>query len=481
MLYITASAIVFSLILYLAVGIVSGRSSGTLDDFLPIKKAGRSYIESPAEFSASTIAVSVSFATVILAFFELAPFFGLWLAWAAITTTAGIALVRCVGGRIWMRLEAYGSHRPSLHEFLGTEYSSAMARTVTAVCTSVGFILAFAVELSVGSRFLTFFIPQLSPEWLAFGMAGLVVGYTALGGFRAVVLADRLQMIAIWLMLLIMALFYAQTGVSEQWTYAQFSSLGDMSWRPGLLSFLIGVLVINVPSFVADMGVWQRITATNDQTVVLSGLVSSAALTFVSWIVLIILACFAPLVVSKGAEINLAQVLHELSYIGSLGQLGAFFCLVGFLGAALSTASTQLVAVVHSIQLDIIPARSRLVTVKFARISTLVVAMIALLTVELFILGGFSISELVFAIYGSQLSLTPPVILALTKPRDYLSLCSSAVTAAAITGFACGWLMAIVGRVAEIGDLIFLAPAGSLFTSAVILTTGVHLQTKKPH
>ena len=87
------AAILLALIVYVVIGFVVGRRTKGVADLLPLASGRQAKIKSSAEFSTSTVATTVSLATVIMAFFELSRYLGLWLLWTVITTVAGQAWI----------------------------------------------------------------------------------------------------------------------------------------------------------------------------------------------------------------------------------------------------------------------------------------------------------------------------------------------------------------------------------------------------
>ncbi|MHC4756952.1 MAG: hypothetical protein ACYTBP_17660, partial [Planctomycetota bacterium] len=120
---IVVSALLLAFIIYMAVGLFLGSRTRGIADLLPLKLSRQARVANAREFSASTVATTISLATVVMAFFELAGRFGVWLFWTVVTTSAGLLVVRLFAKRIWQRISTY-DHRPTLHEFLGTEFNS---------------------------------------------------------------------------------------------------------------------------------------------------------------------------------------------------------------------------------------------------------------------------------------------------------------------------------------------------------------------
>lgn len=484
---ITLLALLVSGALYLAIGWRMHRRASSLDDQLPLTSAPRqARIMNSGEFSAATVATTISLATVILAYTELAAYMGSWLFWTVLTTALGIVSVRAAAPAIWRKMQARGALRPTLHEFIGEAYGSPALVKGAAFCTSIGFIGALAVELTVGSRFMASLVPDL-PVWLSLAiLCGIGVGYTMLGGFRAVVVTDRLQMAAIWLAILALLALVARSVWGGAGPLALFKSLPpavyDFSWREGLASFLLGIAIINIPSFLGDMSIWQRIAASKDEATVRDGLRGSVVAAALSWSALAAIACMlvALVVVKEGENPLLTYLLQEAAGGGALVGALLFVVMLGLYGASLSTASTQLIAAGHAIHTDLLRAgRERQALAGSARelrLSRLILGASALLAVAI-VEGlrqlGFSIADLVFAVYGSQLGLVPVVLLALYVAPQRLKTLGLPAVAAVVAGFLAGWGAAAWGKLAGNAELVFLAPVASLTVSALLLALGL--------
>jgi Na+/proline symporter len=164
-----------------------------------------------------------------------------------------------------------------------------------------------------------------------------------------------------------------------------------------------------------------------------------------------------------------------------------FLSVLGLFGAMLSTASTQLIAVSHTLYEDII-SRLRKISLKdrinsekelrFSRTILIVSALVSIAIVEILSRIGFSIADLVFAIYGAQLSLTPLVLFALFGNKDRIKAISKWAIAAVTFGFLSGWTAAITGQLMGMGNLVFLSPGFSLGLSLLILSVGYFTSKK---
>ncbi len=486
MSFIVLSALLLALALYVGIGITIGRRTKSVADLLPLASDRRAKVRDSAEFSTSTIATTISLATVIMAFFELSRYLGLWLLWTVVTTVAGLFVVRAFAGRIWQRMSIY-DHRPTLHEFLGREFNSSILLRVGAACTSLGFLGAFAVELMVGSKFFAGLIPAV-PAWLVVVVLCVAAFlYTAVGGFRAVIVTDRVQMISIWLLLLCLPVFYVYYAVTHGGWQASIARMPtgilSLSYSREVLSFLVGIFFINVPTFISDMSIWQRIAGCEKGQTVTAGLGRSTFGAAVTWGVLALLACFVFMIVPSGQQGN--PLISLVGIIGATGGLLApvvlFVTVIGLYGAMLSTASTQLIAVSHTLYADVFLRPGKNLNdgpgfkkeMNISRTILILAAVISTILVQLLSGIGFSIADLVFAIYGAQLGLCPLVLAALILDRSRLKHLSAWATGAVSAGFISGWTAAVYGRLTHNTDLVFLAPVFSLTASLLLLGLGI--------
>jgi SSS family solute:Na+ symporter len=483
---IVISALLLAFLVYIAVGLFLGSRTKGIADLLPLELSRQARVENSSEFSASTVATTISLATVVMAFFELAGRLGVWLFWTVVTTSVGLFVVRLFAKKIWHRISVY-DHRPTLHEFLGTEFNFEVLSYVGAVCTSLSFLFAFAVELTVGSKFFAGLVPGV-PTWIVVIVLSVVAfAYTALGGFRAVIVTDRIQMISIWLLLLALPVFYiyyilTHGGWAENYVRIPTGTL-DFSYREGLVAFLLGIFVINVPTFISDMSIWQRIAGAQKNQTVTGGLWRSVFSSAATWGCFAVLACFAFMIIKPAAGVNpLVSLVNVIGNTkGILSGCILLLAVLGLYGAMLSTASTQLIAVSHTLYEDVfsrITKRSlkeRLASKKELNISRFILilaAIISTILVQLLSSAGFSIADLVFAIYGAQLGLCPLVIAALLLKRERLRHLSIWAVMAVSAGFITGWGSAIYGRFTANTNLVFLAPVWSLIISSAILCIG---------
>ena len=483
MTVIVLSALSVSMVVYLYIGFFYKKSIRRISDVIPIVRNSTASVVSSKEFSASTTATTISLATVIIAFFELVPGLGWWLLWPVITTVLGLWFFSQMVKRIWEKMKQYG-HRPSMHEFLGVEFNSRNVALTGSIFTVIGYLTAFAVELTVGSRFLASLIPEI-PEWITITLISTVAFvYVSLGGFRAAVVTDRIQMVFIWLLLVFLLLFYGYY-ISSNGRAVSFAAIPDnlksIEWNNTLIPFVVGIFIMNLFTYVSNMGLWQRISGSNEPETVVKGMWGSVYKTALSWTLFVVVAVGAYMVVSPVEGENLLITLIKAIDVSVIGKITIFTVVLGLYGAMLSTASTQLIAVSHTIYEDIIaPMRKidlkdRLVSKKELGLSRQVILISAIASVgvvEILRIGGFSVADFAFAIYGAALGMTPAILLSLFSNRERLKRMGSFANWSIILGFTSAWSCAVIGKVVGDGNLVFLSPLVGFGTATIVVSIG---------
>lgn len=476
-------ALGLSIVIYLAAGIKYSTSIRGPGDILPLLLGRTARVANRREFAASTVATTISLATVVIAFYELVPALGFWLVWTAITTAAGLFLFGLCAKKIWAKMAAY-DYRPTLHAYLGTEFDSKTLALVASVFTTLGYLSAFAVELSVGSRFLAGLVQGVPQILTVLVLASVAFIYTALGGFRVVVVTDRIQMAFIWLLIAAMLLYYviAATGAGWSASLQQIPpSLRSLTWSDGLIPFLVGIAVMNLLLFISNMGLWQRIAGSQQPEVVTGGLWSSVIGSGLSWSLLVVTAVGAFMFVSPVADENLLVTLLKAMQDDPLGRVVIFCVVLGLFGAMLSTASTQLIAVSHTLYEDVIaPFRRTDVHARaesrgeafWPRAILVVSACVAVAVVELLRAWGFTIADLAFAVYGASLGLAPPILITLFADRESTARLRLAATLAVALGFISCWTAAAYGRAIGDANIVFLSPIVSTAVASIIMLAG---------
>jgi Fe-S-cluster containining protein len=232
------------------------------------------------------------------------------------------------------------------------------------------------------------------------------------------------------------------------------------------------------------MSVWQRIAASQRDNTVTTGLGRSAFAAAVTWGTLALLACFVFTIVTPEQGVNpLVSLVRTIGAdSGWLAPIVLFITVIGLYGAMLATSSTLLLAVSHTLYADVFRRSGKgllknelesKTELNISRTILLIAAIISTILVQLLTTVGFSIADLVFAIYGAQLGLCPIAIAALVWDRQRLKSLTGWAAAAVSAGFITGWAAAVFGRLTGDTDLVFLAPVFSLVASLSMLGLGI--------
>ncbi|MFN8250259.1 MAG: hypothetical protein U0V75_00150 [Ferruginibacter sp.] len=485
MTLIVITALCVSIVIYIFIGFTHSKSVNGLADILPLVKGRFAKVQGSEELSATNVAASISLATVIVAFFDLVPGLGLWLIWPAVTTALGFLLFALLSKKIWKRMAAY-NHRPSLHEFIGTEFSSPRLAVIASSCTTLGYLSAFAVELTVGSRFLAGLISGI-PEWVTvIIIASVGLLYTALGGFRSVVVSDKIQMKFIWLLLGSLMVYYAYILFLSSDVHSSVQQIPlvarSFQWNNALIPFIVGIFIMNLFTYMSNMGLWQRISGTQDPEIVIKGMKTTVYQSALSWTLFALVAAGAFLVVKPVAGQNLLMTMMQSLGTTLPGNIVLFCVTLGLYGAMLSTASTQLIALSHTLYEDILGAfrkkdiLSRIESKKELSLSRFVLvlsAILAVVVVELLRKSGFSVADLAFSIYGAALGLVPVILLSIYLPRTKLASLGIWANISVITGFLSAWVSSFLGKYYNDATGVFLAPVFGLIVSSLFLSVGM--------
>jgi len=424
----------------------------------------------------------MSLATVFIAFFQLAPVFGLSLLWAALFYALGHVVIFYLTPRI-RSLTTSGS---TLHGFLKDSYGSEGLKLTASIATTIGFIGIFATELIVGTRLLQSLLPNVDsylPSLLLIGM--VLVAYSILGGFKSVVRTDLLQTSAVILFcgLMIYLAFHFGAPTSGEplipdnlianWKLAPLGVVAPSVIFLMMLNFFL----INVPFPLVDMSAWQRIVAAKDTKAAKSGVGLAAIMFFITWGAIL----FAALALTETAGADSAGGLATiLINFGGEGWFSLILTCMGFaalVAAMLSTADSFLIAAGQTISMDITDRKffekhpiedsatvsqsdnllpmdsTHRKVIGRARMQMGGIAIIGLILCIALTHIGFDVVSFVFAIYGSALALAPVVLcgLLLAKKLDLKRVQTFAILSVA-TGIVVGWAYGITSVTAQQGS-----------------------------
>jgi sodium/pantothenate symporter len=352
----------------------------------------------------------------------------------------------------------------TLHEFLSISFlkdnkPSVSVRLVASLSTIISLLIALVLELHLGAQIFSAILGvNVFNVFLAF--TAIISIYTALGGYRSVILTDIVQAVLMVFGLFIL-LYIFFSGGSYSWTSYEASfgkGLTPIFFGVGWQN-IISILTLGVGWFLVSMDAWQRNCASRSVDTSVKGLTIGAfgmGIFIVAWAVS---GLYVHLAVVPGlSEEQLGNFSKGYNPIGDLllfqSQLGGLWpLLIGILAfslvmAALSSADTFLVVCGHSFISDLIVGVGRKSNfgnltgnISFA-LSNIARGVIVSMTIVLILLWALLNQlhllqdplTLFFIAYSVQWALLAPIIFgAIKKKRSanivFLSIIAGIVTA----------------------------------------------------
>lgn len=317
-----------------------------VDAFLRYRSTG---IESTGLTSsllrATLMASSFSLASAIFVYISWAATDGVFALWSPITWTLGAFILYLFRKRIFKESRDVWT----IHAFLKKKYDSTPLMKLTSLITSAVFLLQVAAEVYVGLAVLQIFFGfNTSLFTLCLIIGAIFISYCIIGGLPSVLITDKYQYRLTAFALLISAVILFNDGGST--AVKNIATSFSTTFLPSGISWviLLSLLALNLPLFITDMSIWQRVGATNESKEVTKGL-GSFCLTLLGWMCLIVFI-----------GVGFSTFFEPASGLSpAQGMLGYFrdsmvfpILLSGFIAALLSTGDTFLIASVQTIIVD---------------------------------------------------------------------------------------------------------------------------------
>lgn len=453
---------------FLVIGKWKSEEIDDLDDFLFY---GRTLEDKG--YTRTFVATGISLATVLAFFLDFGGQFGF-----AILLSP---LMYLVGVWVFLRLlpvldrTEYIQRGTTLHAFLGRIYKDNRIRYLTGAVSILGYIGILIIELHVGVQIFRYF-----GEGTAF-LAGIVTllaiaifVYSWLGGFKAVVDTDRIQL---WLIggatvcaLVVLLLLCGRRG--------EWPSVGAFvpDFRRLPLSLVVVLVVGNIPLQMLRMSNWQRVAAVGDLKEVQVGLRKAIVFTFIFWALFNVLGVLqAAISIPVDVEFGNLELLKLMSESGGIIPFVALpLVFAGMVAALVSTADSILVPIItswiydfrHYDQLHEKGFASR-VSQTPALLEELLnsarrsIKWFVLLTVGLYwvliYFGKFDFVSLLFVFFNQQLVLFPAVAIALGSKGPLPNRVKITTMVAVVVGWLGVWLSTTLGTLTEQRDLVYYA------------------------
>lgn len=326
---------------------------------------------------------------------------------------------------------------PDLYNYLWGPRAGMLA-TITIFFWTVGFILMQLISAGEVLRFMTGV-----PYWVGVILAaGTVASYLLTAGFRAVVITDRIQYMAL-VVLLVIVFFPAtlQVNLGEAFVGA---AIRPIDWSEAIAFFILGALNMIVS---ADM--WQRVYAARNEVHAKRAFWLAAALVAIAGVLLLIPPLYAramlPAVPPNEALYRSLQLLLPQWLLG--------FGLVGVLATIIACLDTMVfvlgISIGHDLRVRQLerPVEERLRSTRITILLTLILGSIISILFKNLIALGLALSML-------GLILTPSLI---------MNLFGRTLTRKSVeTGMICG-LVATVGFLGScVANPSWLTPRNAL-------------------
>ena len=306
-----------------------------------------------------------------------------------------------------------------------THYFDGRVALLAGIISAIGYIGFTSSQLLAGAKLASATIIELDLNTAILIMGVIAVGYTVIGGLKAVIYTDTVQWLILMIGLIFIGIPMAYFAIGG-WPAIQSSLPPEMLSLTNidLITFINWFITI-VPIWFVGMTLYQRIYACKDiksakKAWYIAGLFEYPVMAFMG----VLLGLFANVAFSAGmfeyagfgvgsaidAEMGLPLLLRTILPTGLLGlMLSAYF------SAIMSTADSCLMAASGNVVTDIIePLRKEKLStrksLKYAQLTTLIIGVVAL------ILASFmqNVLDLMLMSYAFMVSgLLVPVLVAL--------------------------------------------------------------------
>lgn len=367
------------------------------------------------------------------------------------------------------------SSKKTLHGFLAERYQNSFIGYLASILSIIGFLGTFGIEILVGTKITNILFPSFSSVWVVILLSLVICGYTAIGGFKAVIDTERMQLIGS--LVGICAVFgysfwYAYSSNMDNLDFSILSS-NHFGFSNLTLLFVVSLMVVNVPWQLIDMSVWQRVSSLKNQKDIKKGLSQSILFIGVSWLLLLALGMllnyfpgFQPPANDDYASSFMVYIKNP--YIFALFAAGCFAALI-------STADTLLIASVQTFIFDILYPKTSLEIfennskgkrlINYGRKWVFILGIVSPIVIYLISIIVPGILDLFFLVYSAQIILLFPVLFAIFSPKA-IKLKSTAIASLCLGLFA-SFVMTICMLFYPNTETYLLAPIVSISVSAL--------------
>jgi len=273
----------------------------------------------------------------------------------------------------------------SFPEFLGHVFNPKVAMAAGLI-SAIGYLGFTSSQILAGAKLASATFDGLNRNEALLVMGVIAVGYTVLGGLKAVIYTDTIQWIVLMCGLIFVALpvsFHSLGGMEaiRESVRPEFLKLNNVSWQQ-ITNWMFTIL----PIWFVGMTLYQRIYAAKDTKTAqrgwfIAGLFEYPIMAFIG----VILGMFSRVAIDINliegytianidSEMGLPLLLKTILPVGFLGiVLSAYF------SAIMSTADSCLMASSGNIITDVLRKHNSKNSLRYSQILTLIVGTLALL------------------------------------------------------------------------------------------------------
>lgn len=363
-------------------------------------------------------------------------------------------------------------------------FYNAKVALLAGIISFIGYIGFTSSQILAGAKLAAATFPSISIFWAVLIMGIIAIGYTAIGGIKAVIYTDTIQWIILMVGLIGIGIpmgYYKLGGweVISSVLPARFFSLSRITWVQ-LFNWAITI----VPIWFVGMTLYQRIYACRDEKTAkkawrIAGLFEWPVMAFMG----VILGLFAKVGFEQGmfadvgyptgseidAELGLPLFLSHILPVGLMGlMMSAYF------SAIMSTADSCLMAASGNLLTDILhrkKPRTNKQNIRLSQILTLAIGAVAILLATVM----QNVLELMLYSYAFMVSgLFVPVLAMLTLKNPL----PKAAFAAMLSGGLCTLLLILSNYTLPFGlDANFFGISLSALVF-IVVQYGIRLKSK---
>lgn len=321
--------------------------------------------------------------------------------------------------------KAHGRHFLTLPHVFGFLYNKKVA-VIAAIISLVGYTGFTSSQLLAGAKLTSATFPAMGIQQMLWIMGAIAVGYTMMGGMKAVIYTDTIQWIILLagLMGVAIPMTWIKLGGMEgiaPYLKDDMLSLTHITWQD-----IVNWTVTVVPIWFVGMTLYQRIFACKDVKTArkawyIAGVLEWPFMAFTG----VLLGMLANVAIQKGAvvvpgginidsELGLPMLIKHILPAGLTGLVMA-----AYFSAVLSTADSCLMAASGNVVGDLLPKSlksSHKSIVRLSQISTLIIGVLAILLASLM----ENVLQLMLYAYSFMVSgLCVPIVAAMFLKKHY--------------------------------------------------------------